>query len=84
MPGPSEREASSWGAPAGLNVLERINPTALPWAASGLPLRGGNTPIIIENWYERFATIQMFHVRLPTPDRRKRVMSRFTQPQREL
>ena len=40
MPGPSERVASSWGAPAGLNVLKRINPTALPWAASGLPLVG--------------------------------------------
>ena len=51
MPGPSERVASSWGAPAGLNVLKRINPTALPWAASGLPLRGGDTPLIIESWY---------------------------------
>ena len=52
MPGPSERVASSWDALAGLNVLKRINPTALPWAASGLPLRGGNTPIIIESWYK--------------------------------
>ena len=52
MPGPSERVTSSWGALAGLNVLKRINPTALPWAASGLPLRGGNTLIIIESWYQ--------------------------------
>jgi hypothetical protein len=52
MPGPSKRVASSWGAPAELNVLKRINPTALLWAASGLPLRGGDTPIIIESWYK--------------------------------
>ena len=55
MPGPSERVTSSWGALAGLNVLKRINPTALPWAASGLPLRGGNAPIIIESWYKSWS-----------------------------
>ena len=25
---------------------------AMPWAASGLPLRGGNTPVIVEMWYQ--------------------------------
>ena len=39
----------------GLNVLKRINPTALPWAASGLPIRGGDTPVIFESWYQQLA-----------------------------
>ena len=59
MPGPSERVASSWGALAGLNVLKRINPTALPWAASGLPLRGGDTPLIIESWYHSSLLVRL-------------------------
>jgi Na+-driven multidrug efflux pump len=40
------------GCFANLILLSRIKPTALPWAASSLPLRGGNGPVIVEIWYD--------------------------------
>ena len=39
----------------------------MPWAASGLPLRGGNTPVIVEMWYQVDQTAMAGAMRIASP-----------------